>query len=140
MLAVDQGEAGLAPTANGPPISDNEHMGWRWITWVLVLFSGAMLLWASTRVGGLDCAQYLPGTAERDACGLREDVRTGIGLFAVGVVWIGGTLVLGVIWLASRPQKRRCPRCALNVKAGLTACPNCGYDFTPPERNDPPGL
>ena len=102
---------------------------WRWISWVMVLFSGAMLLWAVTRVGGLDCAQYAPGTAARDACELRQDVRAGLGLFAVGVVWVGGTLVLGVIWLATRPPKRRCPRCGRDVKVGLTACPGCGYEF-----------
>jgi Flp pilus assembly protein protease CpaA len=114
-------------------VPQNEQMGWRWITWVIVLFSGAMLLFAVARIGGGDCIQYLPGSPERDACELREDVKSGIGLFAVGVVWIGGTIVLGIIWLARRPPKRRCPRCALDVKAGLTACPNCGYDFTPKE-------
>ncbi len=105
-------------------------MRWRWISWVILLFSGAMLLWASTRVGSsLDCAEYAPGSAARGACELQSDVRSGIGLFAVGVVWIGGTLVLGVVWLATRPPKRKCPRCAVDVRKGLTACPNCGYEF-----------
>ena len=94
-----------------------------------MLFSGAMLLWALTRVGGIECVEYAPGTVERDACELRKDVRAGIGLFAVGVVWFGGTLVLGVMWLVTRPRKRQCPRCATGVKAGLTACPGCGYEF-----------
>jgi hypothetical protein len=109
-------------------------VGWRWITWLLLLFSGAMLLWASTRIGdgGLECAQYAPGSPARGACELQSDLRSGIGLFAVGVVWIGGTLVLGVIWLATRPPKRRCPRCARVVKVGRTACPGCGYEFAPP--------
>jgi hypothetical protein len=109
----------------------HEGVGWRWISWVIVLFTGAMLLLAATRIGGADCLQHAPGTPARDACELREDVRSGIGLFAVGVVWVGGTLVLGVVWLARRPPKRRCPRCARDVKVGLTACPGCGYDFTP---------
>jgi hypothetical protein len=109
---------------------DNEPMRWRWTTWAILLFSGAMLLWASTWIGGgLECAEYAPGTAARDACELQKDVRSGIGLFAVGVVWIGGTLVLGVIWLVTRPGKRRCPRCAREAKVGLTACPECGYEF-----------
>ncbi len=109
-------------------------MRWRWISWLIVLFSGAMLLWAWTRVGSsLDCVEYAPGSAAREACELQRDVRTGIGFFAVGVVWVGGTLVLGVIWLVTRPPKRRCPRCAMNVKAGLTACPSCGYEFVPAE-------
>jgi hypothetical protein len=70
-------------------------MRWRWITWVILLFSGAMLLWASTRIGSeIDCAQHIPGSAAQEACELQRDVRSGIGLFAVGVVWIGGSLVL----------------------------------------------
>ncbi len=114
-------------------------MRWRWISWVIVLFSGAMLLWALSRTSGVECGQYLPGTTEREACELREDVRTGIGLFAIGVLWIGGSLVLGVIWLATRPAKRKCPRCGRDVKVGLTACPACGHEFggTPDEGGAP---
>ena len=82
------------------------------------------------RVGGsLDCVEYAPGSAARGACELQRDIRSGIGLFAVGVVWIGGTLVLGVMWLVKRPPKRVCPRCANDVRKGLTACPSCGYEF-----------
>jgi hypothetical protein len=112
-------------------------MRWRWITWVILLFSGAMLLWASTRIGSeIDCAQHIPGSAAQEACELQRDVRSGIGLFAVGVVWIGGSLVLGVLWLATRPPKRQCPRCGRSVKAGLTACRACGRVLDPDARPD----
>jgi hypothetical protein len=116
--------------ADGAVWADNASVRWRWITWLILLFSGAMLLWASTRVGSpLDCAQHPAGSAARDACELQRDIRSGIGLFAVGVVWIGGTLVLAVIWLGTRPRKRSCPRCGRNVKVGLTACPACGREL-----------
>jgi hypothetical protein len=111
-------------------VVDNGCVRWRWITWAILLFSGAMLIWASTRIGGgLDCAGYAPGTAAREACELQSDVRSGIGVFAIGVVWLGGALVLGVVWLVTRPPRRRCPRCAHNVRVGLTACPHCGYEL-----------
>lgn len=112
-------------------------MGWRWITWLILLFSGAMVLWASTRAGSpLDCAEHVPGSAAREACELQQDIRSGIGLFAVGVVWVGGTLVLGVLWLATRPRKRSCPRCGRDVKAGLGVCPACGCELDGPRRAD----
>lgn len=121
------------PAADGRALAGRGHNGsvrWRWITWAILLFGGAMLIWASTRIGGgLDCAEFPPGTAARDACDLRSDVQSGIGVFAIGVVWLGGTLVLGVVWLVRRPPRRRCPRCGRNVRVGLTSCPSCGHEL-----------
>jgi hypothetical protein len=45
------------------------------------------------------------------------------------ILWFIGFVVLGLVWLMTRPRHRQCPRCGNDVKKGLTVCGSCSYDF-----------
>lgn len=103
------------------------------MTWVLVVFSLLMLIWAITGSSASqdegairDCME---GGLDRETCETFQDVGTGIGVTVIFILWFIGFLVLSLVWLMSRPRHRQCPRCGHDVKKGLTSCKNCGYDF-----------
>ncbi len=102
---------------------------WRKMTWTIVVFSGLMLAWIIAGTSTEVCSDYTPGTADREACELGEDIGTGIGLAAILFLWFLGFVILSIIWFMSRPRHRQCPRCGEDVKRGRTACGKCGYDF-----------
>jgi hypothetical protein len=53
-----------------------------------------------------------------------------IGVLFLVVFWAFVEVILGVIWLVTRPKARRtCPACRAEVKTGMTVCPSCGHDF-----------
>jgi hypothetical protein len=104
-------------------------MRWRKITWAIVLFSAVMLTWVLLTAPDLECLQHLPGSPDRAACDLGADVRSGLGRAAIVLLWLLGIGILGVVWLATKPPRRRCPACGKDVRTGLTVCPTCGHDF-----------
>jgi hypothetical protein len=75
---------------------------WRWATWVLVAYNALM-----------------PGAA-----------LAGVPL--AGQAWILGSMVLGVLWLASHPWRRTCPRCRSEIARTYVLCPVCRHDFYSP--------
>lgn len=102
---------------------------WRKMTWTILVFSGLMLAWAIAGTTTEVCGEYAPGSADREACELGEDIGTGIGVALIFGLWLVGFLVLSIVWFMSRPRQRQCPRCGEDVKKGVTACRKCGYDF-----------
>jgi rubredoxin len=97
------------------------------MTWVLLIFTALMTVWAiAAASSGSSCDKSDP---DYESCKLAEDIGTGIGITLIFVLWFIGFIVLGLIWLMSRPKHRQCPRCGHDVKKGLTVCKNCGYDF-----------
>jgi Uncharacterised protein family UPF0547 len=74
---------------------------WRWATWALVAYNGVM-----------------PGAALGGAPLARQ-------------AWILGSMVLGVLWLASHPRRRTCPRCRSELARTYVSCPLCGHAFSP---------
>jgi hypothetical protein len=102
---------------------------WRKMTWAIFVWSGLMLAWMIGGTAGEQCSDYAPGTSERQACDLGEDIGTGIGVTVIFFIWFLGFLVLSIVWFMTRPRHRQCPRCGEDVKKGLTACRRCGYDF-----------
>lgn len=77
---------------------------WRKATWALVLFSVLMLVWI---VGGVssvsDNCDGLSGT-DLTACQAGTAIGGGLGVTFLIIIWFIGFLVLGLIWLMSRPK------------------------------------
>jgi hypothetical protein len=78
---------------------------WRKATWALALFNLLALIWLVSGIFG-------------------GSIGAGIG-----VTWFIGFVVLGLVWLVSRPSHRECPRCGSDVKKGLTVCRSCGFEL-----------
>ena len=100
---------------------------WRKMTWVLNIWNVLFLVWIIAGISDRASEDCPPGD---DLCVSASDAGTGIGVALILVLWFLGFIVLSLIWLMSRPKHRTCPHCGEDVKKGLTACKNCGYDFT----------
>lgn len=96
------------------------------MTWALLIWTAIFAAWMIAGISDRASEDCPPGD---QVCIDASDVGTGIGVALIFVLWFIGFLVLGLIWLMSRPKHRTCPRCGHDVKKGLTACKNCGYDF-----------
>jgi hypothetical protein len=78
---------------------------WRKATWALVVWTILMALWigggiAATGSGPGDC-----GTLSQDACEAAYGLGAGIGVTALFFLWFIGFLILGLVWLMSRPKE-----------------------------------
>jgi hypothetical protein len=116
-----------APPAATGKVRRNWFPRWRIFTWVILAFNVIMLIWVIT------------GTASGESCSgktgydLTEceagQAGTGIGVFLVILLWALGDIILGVLWLVTKPRKRECPACGNSVRKGVMQCGACGYDF-----------
>jgi beta-lactamase regulating signal transducer with metallopeptidase domain len=103
---------------------------WRKATWALAIFNFLALLWLVVGI-----ASVPPATAancnglDQATCNAARDIGTGLGVTAIVIVWFIGFVVLGLVWLMSKPKHRQCPRCGHDVKKGLTVCKSCSFDF-----------
>lgn len=111
---------------------------WRKMTWAILVFSGLMLAWIIAGTSTAACGEYAPGTPDREACELGEDIGTGIGVALIFFLWFIGFVILSIVWFMTRPRHRQCPRCGEDVKKGLTTCRKCGYDFAAGLPQPPP--
>lgn len=78
---------------------------WRKATWALVIWTVLMAIWigsgiAATSGGGTDC-----GTLDQETCDAAFGVGAGIGLTALFFLWFIGFIILGLVWLMSRPKE-----------------------------------
>jgi RNA polymerase subunit RPABC4/transcription elongation factor Spt4 len=99
-------------------------MRWRKATWALIAWTGLMALWAGS---GLANVSNIRATSDAERAGVA--IGTGIGMSIIIGTWFVGFIVLALIWLMSRPQRRTCPVCGTSVERGRTTCGRCGYDF-----------
>ena len=77
---------------------------WRRTTWALVAWNVLMILWTASYAGGVgDCA----GESGRAliVCEAGRALGIQIGIPFILIVWLTGILVLGLIWLISRPSQ-----------------------------------
>ena len=101
---------------------------WRPFTWVILAFNVVMLAWIISAIAShASTCHGLTGTALTDC----EASNTGVGIAAtlLFIFWALGDVILGVLWLITRPRTRTCPVCGNGVKRGVTWCPHCGFDF-----------
>jgi hypothetical protein len=101
---------------------------WRIFTWVILAFNLIMLIWLISGIASGESCSGKTGD-ELTTCEAGQ-VGTGIGVFLIIVLWALGDVILGVLWLVTRPRRRDCPVCGNGVRRGVTQCPKCGYDFS----------
>ena len=108
---------------------------WRKMTWVLVIWTAIFAVWIIAGVSSNDsndrayCRAHIDHYFTMKDCLSASHAGTAIGAALIFILWFLGFVVLGLVWLMSRPRRRTCPHCGNDVKKGLTACKNCGYDF-----------
>ncbi len=98
-------------------------------TYVILLVNVIFLIWiiagaASTSGHATDC-----GTLTQETCDSARNVGAGIGIGIIIFLWAAADVILGIVWLITRPNKRHCPVCGSSVRKGQTECVACGYDF-----------
>jgi hypothetical protein len=102
---------------------------WRKMTWLfnIVFFGGLAYIIASGAQSNkaTDC-----GSLSQHDCQSAADVGAGIGIAALVIMWVVFSVLVGLLWLMTRPS-RHCPVCGAGVKRGSVQCPNsnCRYDF-----------
>lgn len=107
---------------------------WRKMTWVLIVWSILILVWAVG--GGSSAAESCKEEVTRslrDAC----EAGAGIGVALILLIGFFGFVFFSLIWFMTRPEGRDCPACGEIVKKGRTACGSCGYDFARAAGNEP---
>jgi hypothetical protein len=108
---------------------------WRPFTWIILAVNVLFLVWLITGVGGAadqaeDCTA-LVGNA-KDLCeagNAGTAVGAGIGAAIILFLWALVDVILGILWLVTRPKRRPCPVCGTEVKQGVVVCPKCSHDF-----------
>jgi hypothetical protein len=106
---------------------------WRPFTWVILVINVLFLVWVISAIAS--SAGEPPPEAGCEGmtvqeCNDIEAAGTAIGVVVIIVFWAFVDVILGVIWLVTRPKGGRpCPVCGTEVKAGRTICPKCGHDF-----------
>jgi hypothetical protein len=102
---------------------------WRPFSWVILVINILFLVWIIAGIASSspsDC-----GSLTAKQCSDATAVGTGIGVALIIVFWAFVDVILGVVWLVTRPRSktRPCPVCGTDVKKGVTVCPSCGYNF-----------
>jgi len=77
---------------------------WRKATWAILIFSALMLIWiiAGVSANSNNCAG-MTGDA-LTTCQAGTAIGGGIGVTLIVIIWFVGFIVLGLIWLMSRPK------------------------------------
>lgn len=118
---------------------------WRIFTWVILVINILFLVWVIA--GGSSTANNCNGLTgqELDVCQAGTAVGASIGIGIIIFLWALVDVILGVLWLVTRPRdKRLCPSCGTPAKTGVTVCTKCGYNFAsaagvvPPPPPPPP--
>jgi len=110
--------------------------GWRIFTYVILAFNLLMLVWVIVGAASASGTPSDCGTLDAATCNSASDAGTAIGVGLLIVLWALGDVILGVLWLVTRPRGRDCPACGERVRRGVMTCRSCGFDFrrmlTPP--------
>jgi hypothetical protein len=77
---------------------------WRKATWALLIWNVLIIIWLVSGVGSVsnNCSN-LTG-AELQGCQAGTAIGAGIGVTFIIIIWFIGFIVLGLIWLMSRPK------------------------------------
>lgn len=106
---------------------------WRKMTWVLIIWSALILIWAVSAGGANDCGSEAT-QLNKDAC----DAGTGLAVSLILFIGFFGFAFFSLIWFMTRPKGRECPACGERAKKGQTICPACGHDFAAAARTGSP--
>ncbi|SFS65271.1 hypothetical protein [Saccharopolyspora flava] len=90
----------------------------RVFTWVILVINAIFLVWV---IGGIASRPNPDDPA--------ANVGTAIGVGLVIGLWVAADVILGILWLVTKPRTRDCPACGRTIKRGQMTCKSCGYDF-----------
>jgi hypothetical protein len=78
---------------------------WRKATWALAIFTALMGIWVVTGIAGVsnNCASEVGQALQ--ACQAGTAIGGGIAVTFILIVWFIGFIVLGLVWLMSRPKE-----------------------------------
>ncbi len=78
---------------------------WRKATWALLIWTALIVLWivAGTSAVGDNCAGETGDALEM--CRAATGIGAGIGVTFIIIIWFLGFIILGLIWLMSRPKE-----------------------------------
>ena len=101
----------------------------RVFTWIILAINVIFLIWiiAGTSSAAKNCDGKVGDALS--ACQAGTAVGAGIGAALIIFLWVAADVILGIIWLITRPKTRDCPVCGNDVKRGVTQCKKCGHDF-----------
>lgn len=99
----------------------------RVFTWIILAINVLFLIWIISGVAGRPDASCT--ALDQETCQAASDVGTGIGALVIVFLWVAADVILGILWLITRPKTRDCPTCGRSVKRGVTQCKSCGYNF-----------
>jgi hypothetical protein len=103
---------------------------WRIFSYVIIAINVLFLVWV---IGGAASGSGHAsncGGLDQQTCDSAAHAGTAIGVALIIVFWAVVDVILGVLWLITKPRGRRdCPVCGMSVKRGRTSCVHCGYDF-----------
>jgi hypothetical protein len=89
-----------APVQYVPPVQ--RKRGLRAMSWVILAVQVLFLIWMIT---GLSSHGASCGSLSSSACASATDVGKGIAAVLVLAIWVCVDVVLGVIWLVTRPRQ-----------------------------------
>jgi hypothetical protein len=73
---------------------------WRKATWAILIWTVLAALWIAAGIGAVGDMPAAGGASEEAA----RAVGAGIGVTFIIIIWFLGFIVLGLIWLMSRPK------------------------------------
>jgi hypothetical protein len=77
---------------------------WRKATWALLIWTALMGIWIAAGIGAVsNSCDTLAGQA-LETCQAGVAVGGGLGVTFIIIIWFIGFIVLGLIWLMSRPK------------------------------------
>lgn len=78
---------------------------WRKATWALLIWSALIVIWivGGTSSVGNNCAGETGDALT--ACQAGTAIGAGLGVTVIIIIWFIGFIVLGLIWLMSRPKE-----------------------------------
>lgn len=77
---------------------------WRKATWALVIWTALIALWISTGIGAVSESCTGQSGQALENCRAATAIGGGIGVTFILFIWFLGFIVLGLIWLMSRPK------------------------------------
>ena len=72
------------------------------VKWSFILFNLFMIIWI---IGGLNIGSENVSSASSDAAAAGAAVGSAIGLGLIAIIWVFGDIILGMIFLFTRPSK-----------------------------------